>query len=299
MQIGMLGLGRMGHAISQRLIDEGCSLIVWNRTPSKAQGLIKNGARFAASPSEVASTSDIIFSILTDVEAIEATYSGPNGALTKNVSGKLFIDMSTVRPHAALELGAKINAVQGEFLECPVGGTVGPARHGQLFGFVGGSKFNFDRAKPVLDKICRRVEHVGEVGSGASVKLAVNLPLMVYWQALSEAVLMGRQSGISPERLIDILVDTAGAPAVMKFRGSAVITSLSGGNDGPAHFTIDSIRKDMRSMIEEAKQLGYDLPTTKAALSVYDNASNQGLGEGDGTELAKWWLNNTKKDMSQ
>jgi 3-hydroxyisobutyrate dehydrogenase len=295
MNIGVLGLGRMGSAMAERLLDLGHTLTVWNRTPDKAEGLVQRGAKLAASPAAVVADAQVVLSVLTDAAAIDAAYLGPNGALTGQARGRLFIDLSTVRPETSIQLAAHVQAAHAALLECPVGGTVGPARQGQLFGFVGGDAGDFARAKPLLDQLCRRVEHVGAIGAGASVKLAANLPLLVYWQALAEALLMAQPSGLPPERLLDILCDTPGAPAIMKFRGSAVVAALNGVDQGPAHFNIDAIRKDLRAMVSEAQAMGRDLPAATATLRVFDQASASGLGQGDGTELAAWWLNDASQ----
>src|SRR5207237_5287326 len=129
------------------------------------------------------------------------------------MQGRLFIDMSTVRPEASKSLAARVKGAGGAFVECPVGGTVGPAKEGKLFGFVGGEPADVARAKPILDQMCRRVEHVGPVGAGSSFKLAINLPLVVYWQALGEALSIVGHLGVDPQRVMDILGDTSGAPA--------------------------------------------------------------------------------------
>jgi 3-hydroxyisobutyrate dehydrogenase len=290
MNIGFLGTGRMGAAIAERLLDSGHSLCVWNRSPDKTTALTQRGARLAASPAEVASHSDIILSVLTDAKAIDSAYSGPQGALSGPVKGKLFIEMSTVRPATQIALSAKIRAQHGALLECPVGGTVGPARTGKLFGFVGGLPDDVERARPLLEQMCRRFEHVGAIGAGASMKLAINLPLLVYWQALGEALALAKPAGLSPERMLDILSDTSGAPAILKVRTPAIISALSGVSLGPAQFNINSIRKDLRTMIEEGQALGYALPAASAALSSFDAGAADGMGDKDGTEFAAWWL---------
>lgn len=290
MKIGILGTGRMGAAIAERLLDNGHSLCVWNRSPDKTTALTERGAQLAASPAEVVAHSDIILSVLTDAQAIDSAYGGPQGALAADVTGKLFIEMSTVRPATQIALSAKIRARHGALLECPVGGTVGPARNGKLFGFVGGRAEDVERARPLLEQMCRRVEHVGDIGAGASMKLAINLPLLVYWQALGEALALAKPAGLSPERMLDILSDTSGAPAILKVRTPAIISALSGASLGPAQFNLDSIRKDLRTMIEEAQSLGYALPAAKAALASFDSAAAGGMGDKDGTEIAAWWL---------
>jgi 3-hydroxyisobutyrate dehydrogenase len=290
MKITIIGTGRMGSAMAERLLDQAHTVTVWNRTAGKSQKLLDRGAHWADTPAQAVANSDVVLSVLTDAKAIDQAYSGPSGVLSGSVAGKLFIDMSTVRPVTQKELGAKLIEQKAHFVECPVGGTVGPARDGKLLGLAGGSDEDFALAKPVLDQLCRRVEHVGAIGAGASVKLAINLPLLVYWQALGEALALAAPAGLSPEKVMDILSDTSGTPAILKMRAPAIVSALHGEDLGPTHFNIDSIRKDLRTMIEEASTLGYKLPTVQSALRAFDEASSAGLGQGDGTQLAAWWI---------
>jgi 3-hydroxyisobutyrate dehydrogenase len=167
--VGIAGTGRMGAAIATRLIGLGHAVTVWNRTPTKTAPLVAAGAKAADSPAAVAAAAEAIITILTDAQAIDATYNGPAGLLASDVKGKLFIEMSTVRPETARALGEKVRAKGAALVECPVGGTTGPAKEGKLLGFAGAADADFARAKPLLGEMCRRVEHVGPVGAGASM----------------------------------------------------------------------------------------------------------------------------------
>jgi 3-hydroxyisobutyrate dehydrogenase len=243
----------------------------------------------------VAQAAEITLSVLTDAIAIDAAYSGPNGILSANLKGRVLIEMSTVRPETQIALAAKVIAAGGEFVECPVGGTVGPAKEGTLLGLVGGEDLSVKKVMPLLQQMCRRVEHVGPVGSGSSLKLAINLPLLVYWESLSEAIALAERIGLDPERLLDILSDTSGAPNAMKARVPKIAAALKSGKAGATFFNIDSIRKDLRTMVEEGKSLGYSLPVAQAALSSYDRSSEAGYGNCDGSELVTSWLAIAKK----
>jgi 3-hydroxyisobutyrate dehydrogenase len=290
LQIGIAGTGRMGAAIAARLLDGGHAVTVWNRTPGKTDALAAGGAKVAATPRELSTAADTIITMLTDAAAIDSAYHGESGLLAGDVRGKLFIDMSTVRPEIETALAAKVRKKGAALIECPVGGTVGPARDGKLFGFVGGDADDVERARPVLSELCRRVEHVGAVGAGASVKLAINLPLLVYYQALGEALSLCRHLGIDPARLIDIFADTSGGPNMLKVRGPAIAATLQGKATTPVTFDVDLIRKDLRTMLEEAAALGVDLPLTARALDCYDTAARDGLGASDATMLPAHWL---------
>ena len=161
---------------------------VWNRNSAKTKPLIDAGAKLFASPAELVEGCDVLIVMLLNDAAIEAVYRGPNGILKSKLAGKLVIDMSTVRPDTMTSIGASVAQQGAAFVESPVGGSTGPAKEGKLFGLVGGAKADVARAMPLLEQLCRRIEHVGEVGSGSMMKLAVNLPLLVYWQALGEAM---------------------------------------------------------------------------------------------------------------
>jgi 3-hydroxyisobutyrate dehydrogenase len=287
--VGIAGTGRMGAAIATRLLGQGHAVAVWNRTPAKTAPLVAAGAKAAESPAALAGASEAIITILTDAAAIEAAYGGPAGLLAGDVKGKLFIEMSTVRPETERALAEKVRAKGAAIVECPVGGTTGPAREGKLFGFAGGTDTDFARAKPLLEQMCRRIEHVGPVGAGASMKLAINLPLLVYWQALGEALSLARPLGLEPARVMDILADTSGAPNMLKNRAASIATQLAGGNVTPT-VEIDNVRKDLRTMVDEARALGVVLPVASRALECFDRASGDGLGAADCTKMPAYWV---------
>jgi len=287
--VGIAGTGRMGAAIATRLLGQGHAVTVWNRTPAKTAPLVAAGAKAAESPAALAGASEAIITILTDAAAIDAAYGGPAGLLAGDVKGKLFIEMSTVRPDTERALAAKVRAKGAAIVECPVGGTTGPAREGKLFGFAGATDTDFARAKPLLEQMCRRIEHVGPVGAGASMKLAINLPLLVYWQALGEALSLARPLGLEPARIMDIFTDTSGAPNMLKNRAASIATQLAGGNVPPT-VEVDVIRKDLRTMIDEGRALGVALPVASRALECFDRASREGLGGADCTKMPAYWV---------
>jgi 3-hydroxyisobutyrate dehydrogenase len=289
MIIGIAGVGRMGAAIGLRLLDVGHGLVVWNRTADKLAPLLAAGARQAASPCELAAGSDIILTILTNAEALAAVYDGPAGVLAADLEGKQVIEMSTVQPADEIALAAKVRARGAGFVECPVGGTTGPARQGKLLGLAGGDAADIARARPLLDQMCRRVEHVGAVGAGSSMKLAINLPLLVAYQALGEAYTLCRHLGIDPAPLMELFADTSGAPNILKVRGAAIADALSGKPPGAPAFDVDSIRKDLRTMLAEARLHGATLPLAERTLAVYDDAARDGWGARDGSALPSYW----------
>jgi len=290
LKIGIAGTGRMGAAMATRLLACSHCVSVWNRTRQKTERLVRAGAAVAATPQELSTNADIVITMLTDAPAIDATYRGAQGLLAGEVRGKLFVDMSTVRPEIEKALAHSVRTKDAALVECPVGGTVGPAKEGKLFGFVGGDAADVERARPVLNDLCRRLEHVGAIGAGASVKLAINLPLLVYYQALGEALSLCRNVDIDPARLIDIFADTSGGPNMLKVRGPTIAATLQGRETAPVTFDINLIRKDLRTMLEEAAALGVELPLTAHALARYDEAARDGIGASDATMLPAYWL---------
>jgi 3-hydroxyisobutyrate dehydrogenase len=291
MQIGVAGVGKMGSAIVQRLIEVGHNLTVWNRSPEKVSPLANAGARVAESPAELARNAQVAITILTDAAAIDAVYCAADGLLAGEISGKLFIEMSTVAPETETVLAERVRAKGAAFVECPVGGTTGPARQGKLIGLMGGEPADVERARPILEQLCRRLEHCGPVGAGAVMKLTINMPLMIYWQALGEALALCRPLGLDPTRVMDLLADTSGGPNVLKVRGPAVANMLKGADGGPVTFDVGSAVKDLRTMLAEAKRRGLELPLVERTLSCYEETKRKVSGAAEVSAVSVYWAN--------
>ena len=295
MHVGVAGLGNMGTAIAARLIETGNKVTVWNRTAAKCAPLAAAGASVAESPAALANEVDTVITLLTDAAATDAVYRGSAGLLAGNVKGKLLIEMSTVPPHVETALAARVRVAGAAFVECPVGGSTGPARQGKLIGLMGAEPADAARARPLLDQLCRRIEHCGPVGAGATMKLTINLPLMVYWQALGEALALCRPLGLDPARVIDLLSDTSGGPNVLKVRGPALVKLLEGKDPGAVTFTLDNSIKDLRTMLAEGAAHGVDMPLVANTLSCFEEASRHGLGAAEGAGLSVYWSTRATK----
>ena len=290
MHIGIAGTGKMGSAMAKRLLGLNHPLTVWNRSPERARPLIELGAAWAESPAQLAASVDMVITMLTDGQALDDVYGGPSGLLSNSVGDRLFVDMSTVMPDKQREIGARVAAAGATYLECPVGGSVGPALEGKLLGFVGGSDTALARARAVLDQLCRRVEHVGPLGAGATMKLAINLPLMVYWQTLAEALSLIKPLGLDPKRVIEIFSETSGGANMLKVRGPMIAQALAGVGSGQVSVNVATMRKDMHAMLDQAALQHADLPLTALALKCFDRAAGAGLDTADCTQLLVWWL---------
>jgi 3-hydroxyisobutyrate dehydrogenase len=290
MKIGIAGTGRMGTAIALRLLDKGHEVTVWNRTRDKTEAAAGAGAMVAPTPVALVSGCDEIISSVTNAAAVRALYTGTDGLLSGNAAGKLFIEMSTVRgdDHRALVRG--VTACNAVLIECPVSGTVKPAREGTLFGFAGGTPEAFTRALPVLEQLCRRVELIGPIGAGARMKLAVNLLLTVFWQALAESCSLMKGVPIEPGKLVDIIADSNIGAGMLKVRGGLVAAALAGEAAGAASFDVDFMRKDLGDMLNEAKALGISLPVAARTLECFNEASAAEVGKIDATQYPAWWV---------
>jgi 3-hydroxyisobutyrate dehydrogenase len=247
------------------------------------------GASVVDSPAEVASNSEVVITILTDAAAIDAIYGGASGLLSGDVAGKLLIDMSTVRPETETALAKRVREKRAAFVECPVGGSTAPAREGKLFGFMGAEPADAARAKPILDQLCRRLEHCGPPGSGALMKLAINLPLMIAWQAFGEAFALVRDLGLPPERLVDIFADTNGANNAVRMRAPKMADLMHGRDAGAVTFTLANALKDARTMAAEGKARGIALPLIERTADCIEEAVKAGWGEGDCAGQPVFW----------
>lgn len=285
----------MGAAMAERLIAVGHEVHVWNRTPAKAKPLVAAGAKEAVAASDLTLRCDAVITMLTNAKSLADVYEGPTGLLSNDAKGKVFIEMSTVQPHDEEALAIKVKAKGARFVECPVGGTVGPAKSGQLLGVAGGSKEDYAAAEPILKQLCRRVDHVGPVGAGMSLKLALNLPLLVYYQALAEALLLVRHVGLDNKWLMEFLAETSGGPNVLKGRGPTIATALDGGDTGPVTFDIELVKKDLMTMVEEAKRRGVTLPLTAKTLDIYEGAIKEGWAPRDAAWLPAYWPSKNPK----
>ncbi len=294
MKIGVAGIGAMGAAVAARLIEVGHDVIVWNRAAEKTKPLAEQGAKVAGSAAELAAQSEVVITLLTDGAAIDAVYNGPGGLLSSDVKGKLFIEMSTVPPKTETELVPKVQAKGAAMVECPVGGSTTPARKGQLLGLMGAAPEDAARAMPILEQLCRKVEHCGPVGAGSAMKLAINLPLMVAWQAYGEAFAIARSVGWEPRRLLDLFVESNGANNGLKTRADMIVKMFEGQDPGPTTFSIANAVKDLRTMVATGEALGAEMPATKAALAGFKDAVEHSLGGADGAHMTVYWAERGK-----
>lgn len=277
--IGVIGLGNMGHAIASRLLAEGCNLTVWNRSLDKANDL--SNVKVAKSALDVVQACDITLCVLANDEATQAVYFSEDGIVSQALDGKVIVDMCTMSPERARVLEAAVVEKNGLFLECPVGGTIGPALEGKLLGLAGGSSQAFSAAQPVLEKLTRRLEFFGEVGTGAAMKLAINLPLMVYWSALGEALSIAKAHDVDTALALDVLSDSSGAIGAAKKRVPPIREMVTNGKPGDTNFSIENAIKDMQLMVAAGTAHGQSTEVVAKALARAQLAQEDGFATRD------------------
>ncbi len=255
--LGFVGLGVMGGQMVDRLLSKGHSVTGYNRTPAKAEWLVKKGMKLASTPREVAESVDVVFAMVTNGAALKGIAEGPEGLIAGLSAGKIFADISTVYPDLSREIAEKVRATGADMVDTPVSGSVITLQQGQLSVMVGGRKETFERLKPLLEDIGPKVTHVGGNGVALSMKIAVNLSLAVQMLAFSEGVLLAEKSGIPREVAVDVLVHSAVASPCIKYRGPFVLQQPE-----EAWFDVNMMQKDMLLAMELGRKLDVPVPTT-------------------------------------
>jgi 3-hydroxyisobutyrate dehydrogenase-like beta-hydroxyacid dehydrogenase len=275
-KLGFLGLGVMGGQMVSRLLDKGHTVTGYNRTRAKAQWLVDRGMKLGDSPRAVAAASDFIFSMVTNAEAVKTLAEGPDGYLAGLAPGKVVIDMSTVSPATSRAMAAKVREKGADLVDSPVSGSVITLQEGKLSVMVGGRRETFDRVLPLLQDVGPKVSYVGENGLALAMKIAINLSLAVQMLAFSEGVLLAEKSGISREVAVDVLVNSAIASPMVKYRGPFVLKLPE-----EAWFNVNMMQKDMLLAMEMGRALDVPLPTTAISNEFLTAARGMGLVEQD------------------
>jgi 3-hydroxyisobutyrate dehydrogenase-like beta-hydroxyacid dehydrogenase len=274
--LGFVGLGVMGSEMVARLLDKGHNVTGYNRTRAKADWLIKKGMKWADTPRAVCAATDVTFSMVTNEKALAAVTEGPEGILSAITAGKFFIDMSTVSPGYSRSLAAKVREKGADMIDAPVSGSVITLKEGKLSVMVGGRRETFDRLKPILDDIGPKVTYVGDNGLALSMKIATNLSLAVQMMAFSEGVLIAEKSGIKREVAVDVLVNSAVASPMIKYRGPFVLTMPA-----EAWFDVNMMQKDMLLALDIGRALDIPLPTTAVSNEFLTAARGMGFAKQD------------------
>jgi 3-hydroxyisobutyrate dehydrogenase-like beta-hydroxyacid dehydrogenase len=273
----------MGSAIAQRLGERGCEVIAWDQN-SKAMAAQGNRVRAVDSPRAVAETADVVLSIITEDKGVRRVFTGADGFLAASVAGKLFVEMSTLQPATHRELAPHVAARGARLIDSPVLGSIPTVREGKLVALIGGEADDVARARSVLDHLTRRVAHIGPNGAGCAMKLAVNLGMAVYLQALAESLALGTSEGLGIDQMLDIFSDAVTATPWLKGK----LPVLKG---EPSDITLDirTMRKDVLSAIATGARNGVAMPATSGALASLAAAVAGGWGEKDLAEVPRFF----------
>lgn len=272
LKLGWIGLGNMGNPMVMNLLKAGFEVMVFNRTKGKEAPLIQAGATAAQHAIELMAKCDVTITMLSNDDAVKEVFEGTHGLLSKQNSGKLIINMSTVSPETSRYLAKKCSDQEVQFIDAPVSGSVKPAQDGTLVILVGSTTTNFELAKPIFDALGKVAIHVGDAGVASSAKLAINYLLGLNLQGLAETVLFAESNGVSKEDMLQII--NAGACG----NGITTIKTTSILNDSyPAAFALKHLVKDLRL----AKEAGLDSPLIHPLYDSYATAEKEGLGDQD------------------
>lgn len=291
--VGLIGLGLMGNPMGHNWLRAGYPLTVWNRTKSRADDLVRAGAKLASSPREVAAQSDVLVTIVSDPPAVEEVIFGlagkeDLGALAGMRRGTTIIDSSTVSPDLARRIAAACIDRGVDFLDAPVTGGTWGAEKGELVFMVGGKQEVLDRVKPVFEAVGKRFFLLGPNGAGQTVKLGMNLLLALEVDALAESLALVTAAGVAPERLIEVMQSSMGRSPLLDVKAPLILK-----NKFPASFPLRLMHKDVRLALELARSCGVVLPAGSAAYSTYTTVKDSSPDDPDFSAIARFWRKST------
>jgi 3-hydroxyisobutyrate dehydrogenase-like beta-hydroxyacid dehydrogenase len=273
--VGMVGIGEMGGAFVERLLEAGQTVVGWNRTREKIEPLIARGMRPAKSPADVARQSDVLLTMLTNGAALTALSDGADGILA-GIRGKVLVEVSTISPDDVVALQARVAAAGGELVDASVLGSPLTVRQGKLVVMVAGDDAAIAKARPILEIIGPRVVAMGEIGKAKIMKIALNLNLPAQILALSEGLLLAVRSGIERSRALEVMLAGAMASPMLQYRAPFIEEMPA-----KAWFDVGMMQKDCDLALTLGRELGVPLFSTAVSREMLSAARGQGLGERD------------------
>ena len=282
--IGLLGLGLMGHPMAVNFLKKGFSLTVWNRTASRTKDLASQGAKVAATPQDAAAASDVLLMIVSDPPAVEQVLWSDKGVFKGLRRSSVLVDCSTISPDLARRSGAACSERGIEYLDAPVTGGTWGAEKGELVMMVGGSAETLKRVEPVFGAIAKRWFHLGPVGAGQTVKLAMNLLLALEVQAFAEALALTEAGGVSGEGLVEVMQASMGRAPVLDVKAPLLLK-----RNYPPSFPLRLMHKDIALALDLAKELSVSLPAGSAAREVYAKTLNSAREDVDYAAIGRYW----------
>jgi glyoxylate/succinic semialdehyde reductase len=276
MKIGFIGLGIMGSRMAANLQKAGHELVVYNRTASKADELLAQGAHLAQSPEEVGQQCRLIFTMLSTPEAVEEVTTGPDGFLKALPGNSLWVDCSTVNPSFTARMAQVALKMGHRFVDAPVSGSLMPAQNGQLIFLVGGEAKDVEEIRPLLDVMGKAVTHVGGHSQGASMKMTVNMLMGTIMAGFAEALRLGTSLGISEEMLCQTLLGGPAAAPFLKLKEQKLLTK-----DFSPEFPLEWMHKDLHLASVTAYEQGVALPALQTIKELYAQAKQDGYADQD------------------
>ncbi|MFD2169177.1 NAD(P)-dependent oxidoreductase [Tumebacillus lipolyticus] len=274
--IGWIGLGNMGRPMVSNLLKAGYEVTVYNRTAGNAAPLVEQGAKLASSPKELAEQVELVITMVSDADALQAVLAGESGVLAGVRAGQTVIDMSTVAPDMSRNAAAQLLEKGVQFLDAPVSGSVKPATDGTLVILVGGDRNSFDQHVPIFEVLGKKAFYFGPNGAGASAKLAINMLLGISLQGLSEALVLGAKAGLDRATLLEMIGTTACASPIVALKTQNILA-----DQYQAAFALKHMEKDFGLALEAARKSETALPATAAAHQTFVAAKANGHGEED------------------
>jgi len=280
--LGYIGLGMMGGPMALRLANAGFPLSIWGRSPAKLEAAKAAGARAVETAAQVARDADIVFTCLSDTEAVEAVVFGENGLATGAGPGKLLVDMSSIRPEAARDMAARLRDKTGMgWIDAPVSGGVAGAESGKLTVMAGGSEADFAHAEPIVAHLAQRFSLMGTNGAGQATKLINQVLVGCVVAVLSEAAALATRAGIDAARIPEALAGgRADSLLLQQFFPKMVACDFF----VEAH--IRTMLKDLDTVLALARETTTAMPMTATALELHRLMVQRGHGDEDGTALA-------------
>jgi 3-hydroxyisobutyrate dehydrogenase len=281
-RLGFIGLGIMGRGMAANLLKAGFSVTVWNRTISRMEDLVAEGARAGASPADVAARSDIVVICVSDTPDVQTVILGEQGVIHGIEPGALVIDCSTISPQATVELAAHLAQHGVYMLDAPVSGGSEGAAKGTLSIMVGGDAAQFARALPIFEALGKTITHVGGSGAGQTVKLVNQVLVVGNCLAMCEALLFAEAGGVDLQKTFAAISQGAAGSWMFTNRAPQIMR-----RDWRPGFTIDLQQKDLRLVLAAADQFGVPLPATALIFQLYRTLQAQGLGAEGNHALVK------------
>jgi 3-hydroxyisobutyrate dehydrogenase-like beta-hydroxyacid dehydrogenase len=274
-RVGFGGLGAMGAGIARRLIDAGYEVVGWNRTKGRAEPLIDAGMRWAGTPRRLATSVDVMFTMLTNTAAVEAVADGSDGVLAGLREGAVWADLSTIAPDASVALAERVRAAGASFLDCPVSGSPATLAAGQMSVMVGGDRAAFEHVADVLHAIGPKVTYIGPNGQAILTKVAINLALVVSVTAFAEGVALVEKAGVDREAVVDAVLKSVIASPVIGYRAPLLV------DDTDVFADVELQQKDLVLAQELARRLGMAVPTCAATSEMLNAARSSATADRD------------------